>query len=124
VSVALKSINGVDSVDVSLNKGLADVALKPGNKVTMQQLQHGISKNGFTTKQSSVTVIGTLLLENGKLKLRVSGTNETYALTPQTSQDGTEANQMKEKPVTVEGVIPEATKGKTPDTIQFRSIHL
>ena len=119
--VALKSVNGVDSVDVSLNKGLATVTLKPGNTVTMEQLQHAITKNGFTTKQSAVIVSGTLLSDNGKLALRVSGSNEMFGLIPETQQDE-DFYQLNGKTVTVEGVVPEVQKGKRPDTIQARSI--
>jgi len=121
VRVALKSVNGVDSVDVSLNKGLATVTLKPGNTVTMEQLQHAITKNGFTTKQSAVIVSGTLLSDNGKLALRVSGSNEMFGLIPETQQDE-DFYQLNGKTVTVEGVVPEVQKGKRPDTIQARSI--
>jgi copper chaperone CopZ len=50
VRVSLKSVSGVDSVDVSLAKGLAAVKMKPGNTTTLAQLQHAITKNGFTMK--------------------------------------------------------------------------
>jgi len=124
VRVALRNVSGIDSVEVSLNRGLADVTLKPGNTVTMQQLQRAITKNGFTTRQSIVTVSGTVLLEQDKLKLRVSGTSEIYELLPATAQaQNPDARQMNGKTVTVEGVIPETSKGETPDKIQFNGIH-
>jgi hypothetical protein len=119
--VAFKSINGVDSVDVSLNKGLATVTLKPGNNVTMEQLQHAITKNGFTTKQSSVVVIGTLLSDNGKLTLRVAGSNEPFVLLPQ-NQQTQGFSRLSGQTVTVQGVIPEGKKGTKTDTIAVRSI--
>ena len=68
VRVALKSVSGVDSVVVSLNKGSATVTLNPGNTVTIEQLQHAITKNGFTTKQSTVEVTGTLLTQSSDPK--------------------------------------------------------
>jgi copper chaperone CopZ len=49
------SVNGVASVDVSLDKALAAVKLKPGNSVTLKQLQGAITKNGLTIKQSRLT---------------------------------------------------------------------
>jgi copper chaperone CopZ len=123
VRVALKSVSGVDSVDVSLNKGSATVTLKPGNTVTIEQLQHAITKNGFTTEQSAVVVTGTIVSQNDKVSLRVSGSNEQFDLVPQTPQaQPSELNSLSGKAVTVEGIIPEAPKGKKPDTIQFRSI--
>ena len=121
VSVSLKSVNGVGSVDVSLNQGLATVTLKPGNTVTMEQLQRAITKNGFTTKQSNIVVTGTLLSDNGKVTLRVSGSNETFALVPQ-NQQAQDFSHLSGKAVTVEGVIPETKKGTRPDTIAVHSI--
>lgn len=109
-------------MDVSLNKGLATANLKPGNTVTMQQLQQAITKNGFTTKQSTVTVSGTLLSENGILRLKVSGSNELYNLTPAAEAKLPDATQLSGKTVTVDGIVPEAPKGKSPDTIQVRNI--
>ena len=109
-------------MDVSLNKGLATATLKPGNTVTMQQLQQAIAKNGFTTKQSTVTVSGTLLNENGTLKLKVSGSNELYNLTPTADAKLPDATQLSGKTVTVDGIVPEALKGKSQDTIQIRNI--
>jgi heavy-metal-associated domain-containing protein len=122
VRVSLKAVNGVESVDVSLNKGLATVTLKSDNNVTMPQLQEAIARNGFITKQSTVTARGTLLDEGGSLKLKVSGSNEIYILTPDPQAKSVDINQMLGQTVTVDGVVPEAAKGKTPDTIQFRSI--
>ena len=54
--VSLKAVPGVDSVDVSLEKGLAVVKMKPGNTTTLKQLNEAIAKNGFTMKDSSAVV--------------------------------------------------------------------
>jgi len=123
VRVALENVKGVQSVDVSLNKGLATVTLKPENKVTMEELQHAITKNGFTTKQSRVVVAGTLVSDGSKTALRVSGSDELFDLVPQNQQANTsEIERLSGKAVTVDGIIPEVPKGKEPDTIDFRSI--
>ena len=110
-------------MDVSLNKGLATVTLKPGNTVTIEQLQHAITKNGFTTKRSTVVAIGTLVSANHKLALRVSGSNEVFDLVPENQQANTsDLKPLSGKSVTVEGVIPETPKGEKPETIDFRAI--
>ena len=119
--VSLKSVSGVDSVDVSLAKGLASVKMKPGNTATLKQLQNAITKNGFTMKDSSVTVAGTVVVTNGKAQLQVSGSNELLTLVPE-SQSTRDATVLNGKSVRVEGTIPEATKGKLPDSIRYRSI--
>jgi copper chaperone CopZ len=119
--VSLKSVSGVDSVDVSLQKGLAVVKMKPGNVTTLKQLNEAITKNGFTMKDSTATVIGTFASTGDKETLRVSGSNEVLQLVP---PSGATPNvpSLAGKTVVVEGIIPEGAKGKTPDTIRYQSM--
>jgi copper chaperone CopZ len=81
VDVALKKVAGVESVEVSLNKGLATVKLKPGNTVSVPQLWELIHKNGYTPKTTFVSVRGELTNANGNIQLKISGTRETLPLT-------------------------------------------
>ena len=118
--VSLKSVSGVDSVDVSLEKGLAVVKMKPGNTVTLKQLNDAIAKNGFTMKDSTATVTGTVVTTDGKATLRVSGSNDVLQLLPQSGVTRDAASVVKT--VVVEGMIPEGMKGKTPDTIRYQSM--
>ena len=119
--VSLKSVSGVDSVDVSLAKGLASVKMKPGNTATVKQLQDAISKNGFTMKPSAATIAGKVVVANGKAQLQISGSNEMLWLLPE-SQGAPDAVALDGKTVVVEGTISEPAKGKAPDTIRYRSI--
>jgi hypothetical protein len=114
------SVNGVLSVEVSLDKGLATVKLKPGNTVTLKQLQEAIAKNGFTMKQSRVTAAGKLVLD-GSTKFQISGSNDVLNLVPESSSFPAPSAK---NPATLilEGTIPEAAKGKTPDTVRYRSL--
>jgi hypothetical protein len=121
VRVSLKSVAGVDSVDVSLEKGLAAVKMKPGNATTLKQLQNAITKNGFTMKQSKATVAGTILVANGKTQLKISGSNDVLQLVPE-SQSVPNASSMQGNSVTVTGTIPEAAKGKSPDSLNYYSL--
>jgi len=120
VRVSLKSVPGVDSVDVSLAKGLASVKMKTGNTTTLKQLQNAITRNGFTMKDSTTTVEGTIVVSNGKPQLQVSGSNELLTLVPESQASG-DATSLSGKSVLIEGVIPEAAKGKVPDSIRYRS---
>jgi len=121
VRVSLKSVSGVDSVDVSLEKGLAAVKMKPGNTATLNQLQNAIAKNGFAMKESPAIIAGTIVVANGKTQLQVSGSNELLTLIPQSQASG-DAASLNGKSVLAEGTIPEAAKGKMPDSIRYRSI--
>jgi hypothetical protein len=64
----------------SLNKGLATVKLKPGNTVSLPQLCGLIREKGYTPKTTTVSVRGDLETVQGRLRLRVSGTNESLTL--------------------------------------------
>ncbi len=80
VDVALRKVAGVESVEVSLNKGLATVKLKPGNTVTISQLWELVHKNGYTPKTTLVLVRGELANVNGAIQLNVSGTKDVLPL--------------------------------------------
>jgi hypothetical protein len=114
-------VSGVDSVDVSLEKGLAVVKLKPGNTATLKQLNEAIAKNGFTMKDSMATVAGTVTSTDGNAMLRVSGSNDMLQLVPE-SASAPNATSMVGKTVLVEGTIPEAGKGKAPGSLRYQSI--
>jgi copper chaperone CopZ len=66
VSVAIKKLDGVESVDVSLEKATADIHLKPGNAITLPQLRRIIRQSGYPTKDAHVDARGTFVDRNGK----------------------------------------------------------
>ena len=119
--VSLKSVSGVDSVEVSLEKGLAVVKMKPGNAATLKQLNEAIAKNGFTMKDSTATVAGTVIETDGNAILKVSGSNDLLKLMPE-STSAPDAVSMVGKTVLVEGTVPEAGKGKASDSLRYQTI--
>ena len=119
--VSLKAVTGVDSVVVSLEKGVASVRMKPGNTATLQQLQDAITKNGFAMKASKATVAGSVLAGDGKTQLKVSGSNDLLELLP-ASQSVPLASSMQGKSVIASGIISEAQKGKVPDSLTYTSL--
>ena len=80
VDVALKKVPGVDTVEVSLNKGLATVKLKPGNTVSVPQFWQLLHEKGYTPKATTVSVRGELAGGPGRLQLKVSGTRDVLDL--------------------------------------------
>ena len=118
--VSLMSVNGVAAVEVSLEKGVAAVKLKPGNSVTLQQLQNAITKNGFTMKQSHIIAAGKVIRAGSGAKFQISGSNETLALVPESHL--VSAPSAIAAMAIVDGTIPEAVKGKTPEFIRYRSL--
>jgi hypothetical protein len=108
-------------VEVSLNKGLATVTLKDGNAVTMKQLQAAITRNGYSTKQSTVTAIGQLSLKDSRWLLRVSGSNEEFILTPDGNAKLPDASLVG-KVVIVVGTMPQLASGKGETELHFQSV--
>jgi copper chaperone CopZ len=66
VSVAIKKLDGVQSVDVSLAKATADIRLKRGNAITLPQLRRIIRQAGYPTKDAQVDARGAIVERDGK----------------------------------------------------------
>jgi hypothetical protein len=59
-------VDGVESIDVSLEKASADIRLKPDNRVTLAQLRAAIKKNGYATRDAEIDARGRIVVRNGK----------------------------------------------------------
>ena len=64
--MAIKKLDGVESVDVSLEKARADIHLEPGNTITLPQLRRIIRQAGYPTKDAQVDARGTVVERNGQ----------------------------------------------------------
>ncbi len=118
MSVAIKKVEGVESVDVSLNEGFADIKLRDGNQVTVDQVREIIRKNGFTPKESTVKVRGKVIERNGKPALEVGGQNGVLLLTGNVA----ELSKKAGKEVVVSGVIPDTAAKNEPETIDVKTV--
>jgi len=120
----LKKVPGVDTVDVSLNKGLATVKLKHGNTVTVSQLWKLIHDQGYTPKATAVLVRGELSSDQAKLQLKLAGTNVVIPLAPDTKKPAAYrqlSNSVGQK-VTVRGLLNPAKDFKMPVPLQVTEV--
>ncbi len=85
--VAVRKLEGIESVTVSLERASAAIALRPGNRITLPQLRQIIKNNGFTAKEATVTVAGTVIERGGKPALSVTGTDIVWLLAPRAAND-------------------------------------
>ena len=124
VNVALKKVTGVESVEVSLNKGLATVRLKSGNTVTVPQLWQLIHEKGYTPKATTLWVRGDLANILGRLQLKVSGTSETLVLVadPKNATAYGEASKKLGQTAIVQGVMMPAKDLKAPVPLQVSQV--
>ncbi len=107
MSVSLEKIDGVQSVAVTLNDGHARLVLKPGNKVTLDQVRRVVERNGFTPKGAAVVAEADVIAGPGaQLRLQVSGTNETFPLATVTTEAvRAELKKQVGKQVVVQGIV-------------------
>ena len=120
IHVSMKGIPGVDTVNVDLNSGLVTIKLTPGNSAVMRQFNQAVEKNGFTHKDAVITARGKLTGTATAPFFEVTGTSDRFAVVPAGAP--TDINALLGKPVTIEGVLPQAAKGKVPDTIRYNTI--
>jgi copper chaperone CopZ len=111
---ALQKFSGVEKVDVSLNKGLATVTLKPGNTVRLSDVWETVRKNGFTPKHTRVVVRGEVV-QGPKAEFKVTGSNEVYGLSadPKAPKAFEEIQRHAGKIVTLEGTLEPSKDSKT-----------
>jgi copper chaperone CopZ len=124
VDVALKKVTGVDSVEVSLNKGLATVKLKPGNAVSVPQLWQLLHEKGYTPKLTTVSVRGDLVEGQGRVQLKVSGTRDIIALVPDPKNPAayTDASKKLGQTVIIQGLMTPGKDLKAPVPIQVSQV--
>ena len=118
IHVSMKGIQGVNKVDVDLNTGLVTIQLATGNSAGMQQFNQAVEKNGFTHKDAKIVARGRITGTTSAPVLEVTGTTDKYAL----AGNGANIATLIGKTVTVSGTLPQAPKGKVPDTLKYDSI--
>ena len=107
IEQGLKRLSGVTDVRVSLNDGVAVVALAADNTTTIESIRKVIRDNGFTPKVAKVTVTGKLVRADGQMWLEASGLPR-YQLTGNTKEVEAMLSARPEGGVQLEGEVPEA----------------
>ena len=62
----MKKLEGVETVEVSLEKSSADIKLKADNKITLPQIRRIIRSNGYPTKDAQISARGKIAERDGK----------------------------------------------------------
>ena len=78
--VALKKMEGITSVNVTLTRGVAHITLKEGNAVSLTRLRRIVKDAGYTTGDADVTVRGDLARRGDELVLDVRGSRQVDTL--------------------------------------------
>lgn len=121
MSVAINKIPGVESLEVSLNRGMAAIQLKPGNTVRLEQVWEGVQGNGFTPKEARIRALGEVIVTGGKLQFKVLGVNQAYDLIvdPRAETRGGDIEKQVGKLLLIDGVIPPPQDKEGPKVIHL-----
>ena len=79
-----------------------------------------VEKNGFTHKDATVIAKGKISGTIAAPFFEVVGTQDRFALKP--AANARDLTAFLGKTVTVAGILPQAAKGKVPDTLRYTSI--
>ena len=120
IHVSMKGIQGVNTVDVDLNTGLVSVKLSPGSSASMHQFNEAVEKNGFTHKNANIVARGKVTGTVAAPFFEVAGTQDRFALKPAGASG--DIPGLLGKTVTIVGTLPQAAKGKVPDTLRYTTI--
>lgn len=118
IHVSMKGIQGVNKVDVDLNTGLVSIQLAASNSAAMQQFNQAVEKNGFTHKDAKIVATGKISGTAAAPVFEVTGTSDRYSL----AGSGANVSSLMGKTVRIAGTLPQALKGKVPDTLRYDSI--
>jgi len=88
VRVAMRKVDGVQDVTVSLKDGMTLLDLKPGNTVTLTKLSEIIKKNGFVSKEATIVAAGQAPGAGSPSVFVVGGTGERLPLVGQATGAG------------------------------------
>lgn len=78
--VAVEKIKGVESVEVTLKRGVAYIRLTEGNTATLARIRQVVKDAGYVSRDATVTVSGTVESRGSQKAFRVAGTGETFVL--------------------------------------------
>lgn len=80
VEKGLEKLKGVKDATVSLNEGYAAVVLDAENSVTLEKIQKVVRENGFTPKDATVVIAGTIERGKGDQLVLTTSADHAYAL--------------------------------------------
>ena len=116
VKVAVQKVDGVESVQLSLERAEADIRLKPENRVSLDQFRRIVKGNGFEPREAKISASGSVRNAAGKLTFEVPGTAAPLVI----SSDGSvpaaykqlESSAAGGAPVEITGTVERLPDGR------------
>ena len=121
--VAIRKLDGVESVEVSLERASAVIRLRPENRVTLPQLRQIIKNNGFSAREATIAAVGTLVERGGRPAVSVTGTDIVWLIASKggrTSAYEDAVRRLKSGltgPVDITGTVPAPIDPNQPEEV-------
>ena len=80
--MALKKLDGVETVEVSLEKSSAVITLKADNKLTLPHLRSVVRKTGYPTKDAQITARGRVVVSGTQVTLDLLNGSSLQVVAP------------------------------------------
>ena len=116
VRVAVQKVDGVESVQLSLERAEADIRLKPENRVSLDQFRRIVKGNGFEPREAKVSVAGSVRSAGGKLTFDVPGTSAPLVIatdgSAQAVYEQLESSAAGGAPVEITGTVARLPDGR------------
>ena len=117
MSVGLKRIRGIESVEVNLKEGMTRIQLAAGNTVRIDRIRDAIKGVGLTPKEARVSARGKAIESGGKWIFQIEGSDQSYPV-----PDGKLLREHAGRIVTIEGVLDAQTDPRTPPSLQVTAV--
>jgi copper chaperone CopZ len=85
VRVAVQKVEGVESVQLSLERAVAEIRLKPNNRVTLDQFRRIVKGNGFEPREAKVVAAGAPRSEGDRLTFEIPGNSSPLGVSSERS---------------------------------------
>ncbi len=108
----------MENVDVSLLKGRATFSLKPGKELQPEILRKAVVDAGFTPKDISITVRGTVQEKNGKPAFQPVGLGQIFSIT-----ENAEFTKLNGKGLKEVELVAKVIGEKPPLSLEIQKYH-
>ena len=78
----MNKLPGVESVEVSLEKAVTDIRLRPGNTVTLAKVREIIRSSGFNAREATVTGAGRAYSKGDQLLIDLAPARMVLTIEP------------------------------------------
>ena len=120
--VALEKVDAIETVSVTLKRGVAHITLKKGNTLTMADLRRIIKEAGYASRQATVTVVGTAQGAGSRFTLTVTGSREVFDLEAEPGRSLAEVERRIDRTVEMTGTIPAPDPKSGRERIQVQTV--